>query len=270
MRALIWIALLTGCTTEANVKGKGDVTETGADDTSGDSGNVDSSGGTGGTDSSGTDGGGSDGSGTDGGGTDGSGTDGGGTDGSGTDGGGTDGSGTDGGGTDGSGTDGGGTDGSGTDGGGTDGSGTDGGGTDGGSTGSGGSGGTDPDPDTYDGTYTGDFTVVAGTFGISDTCSGTADLVISGGVITGAASCTFPRGGTAYSLGLTDTYDADITGTVVSKTDVSGDVSMSLEASITDDWSGSFSGTTLTGTFDGSFTYESIPLSYEAEFVVSP
>ena len=122
----------------------------------------------------------------------------------------------------------------------------------------------------YDGVYSGDFSVTASVYGFGDTCSGTADFAIVSGTLVGTASCAFPVGGTAYYLGLTDTYAGVIDGTVTSSTDVSGTLSVDLGDGFSADWTGAFDGTTLTSTFAGTFSYSGWDLDYDGSFSGTP
>lgn len=122
----------------------------------------------------------------------------------------------------------------------------------------------------FDGDYTGTFTVTAGAFGLTDTCSGTSEFTVTDGVLTGTASCAFTAGGLAYTLGLTDTYPGDIEGTAVSDTDVYGTITVELADGFSTDWTGAFSGGSLNAEFSGAVSYGGYDLTYEGTFDGTP
>lgn len=139
-------------------------------------------------------------------------------------------------------------------------------------------GGTDTDTGTpwdgdlsaYDGDYNGSFSVVAGAYGMTDTCSGPAQFLVASGEITGTASCSFAAGGIAYTLGLTGTYPGDISGTIISDTDVSGTISVDLGGGFSTDWTGAFTGPTLSAAFSGTVSYSGLSLDYNGSFDGTP
>ena len=82
-------------------------------------------------------------------------------------------------------------------------------------------------------------------------------------------SCEFSSGGLASTVGLTDTYEGEVTGTISETGDVDGTISVAVGDGFSEDWTGSFVGTTLSSSFDGTFTYSGFSLAYTGSFSAS-
>ncbi len=126
---------------------------------------------------------------------------------------------------------------------------------------------------TRDGSYTGTVEVVVEIplMGVTDTCSGTADVDVDESAATqlsGTADCTF-AGVLATLLGA---QTATIDGEIVSDPDLEGTLAISSGGMvvISDDWEGEFTDAdTMLGEFDGATTYKGLPVLYDGEFEVA-
>ncbi|MFT5585209.1 MAG: hypothetical protein ACI9VR_002797 [Cognaticolwellia sp.] len=120
----------------------------------------------------------------------------------------------------------------------------------------------------WDGVYTGTFqvnAVVAG-IGITDTCTGTANIEVvqaNDTQIIGVVECSFSG---ALASVFAGGWDANITGDVGSDDSAQGE--LELVEILTDVWEGGFVGNTLTGNISGNTTYESYKVSYTGGFEV--
>jgi hypothetical protein len=124
----------------------------------------------------------------------------------------------------------------------------------------------------WDGRYTGtmELKVTATDLGISDTCSGTAQIDVVEGdkpPIDGTMTCSF-SGVLASLLG---SQKATVDGEIYSDDTANGEIDVG-GGLVTDTWTGGFTnakGGTLEGSVSGNTTYEGYKVSYTGSFVVN-
>lgn len=121
----------------------------------------------------------------------------------------------------------------------------------------------------WDGSYTGSFEVMVSVadLGVSDTCSGSAELEVvedNKTQINGTVACSF-SGILASLIGAA--WDVSITGGILSGDAALGE--LELIGLITDSWEGGFYGNTLTGELSGETSYEGFAVHYSGGFEVT-